>query len=232
MQKLRISNIKLNNLSISNKQIGQLRGAIGRRFKDNNLFHNHSLSGELIYRTPLVQYKIIDKSPLIQIICREDLSNEFNDAVQKVFNDLDDIQLGNRKLKIDEKNIEFVDECIGISEKIETYKIISPMILFNEKNYKKYNSLNIKEKITMIEKIISNHILSLFDKDYPGKGLVLEDIKEKISVSLIDFKPGSVIFKGIRHISILGSFSCNVCLPQYLSIGKKKAYGFGTLIRN
>jgi len=231
MKKLRISNIKLNSLFMSNKQIPQLRGAISSKFIDNDLFHNHSSSGELIYRSPLVQYKVINKTPLIQVICREDLSNEFNNAVKRLFSNLDNIRLGNKNKKIDEKSIEFIDESIGVSENIETYKIISPMILFNEKNYKRYNSLNIKEKILMVEKSISNHILSLFDKDYHGKGLVVENIKERVFVSLLDFKQGSIVFKKVRYITILGSFSCNVYLPQYLSIGRKKAFGFGTLKR-
>ena len=230
MKKICIAEIRLTGLSIDQKQVKQLRGAISNKFPKNDLFHNHSPSG-CIYRAPLIQYKTINGTPLIQIICREDMTEKFHDAVENVFSNLDEITLGKSFIKIEEKDLKFHNYDIGVDNKTRTYKILSPMILFNENTYQAFYRSTAKEKIELAEKILRNNILSLFDKKFIGRGLVVENIDKVIDVSFLKFQQGKVYHKKVNHISVRGIFSCNVCIPQYFSIGKKKSIGYGTVYR-
>jgi hypothetical protein len=54
-----------NNISLKPFQIPKFRGYIGNIFKDCDLFHNHNNEGKLINRYPLIQYKIINGTPLM-----------------------------------------------------------------------------------------------------------------------------------------------------------------------
>ncbi|MEW5815624.1 MAG: hypothetical protein AB1798_09555 [Spirochaetota bacterium] len=42
------------------RQAEKLRGFFAALYKDNDLFHNHTKEGKVIYRYPLIQYKVID----------------------------------------------------------------------------------------------------------------------------------------------------------------------------
>ena len=56
--------LKYKDLSIKARDSEKIRGYFGRKYIDNDLFHNHGKIN-LIYRYPLVQYKTINNIPII-----------------------------------------------------------------------------------------------------------------------------------------------------------------------
>jgi hypothetical protein len=62
----------LNNINLRISQIHKLRGFIGNLFEHYDVIHNHDLNtGKPIYRYPLIQFKLINKTPAIVAITKQ-----------------------------------------------------------------------------------------------------------------------------------------------------------------
>ena len=65
----------------------ELRGFFATRFNEYTLLHQHS-ADKLIYRYPLVQYKMIDSKPMVVGI------NEGAEVLKQIYDKYEEIKLG------------------------------------------------------------------------------------------------------------------------------------------
>ena len=62
----------LNNITLRISQTHKFRGFIGNLFENYDVIHNHDLqTGKPIYRYPLIQFKLINKTPAIVAITEQ-----------------------------------------------------------------------------------------------------------------------------------------------------------------
>ena len=198
-------------------QIHKFRGFIGNLFKNFDLIHNHDLNtGKEIYRYPLVQFKIIDKKPVIIAITKEAIQI-FSD----IFMTLEEIDIEGVKIPVYEKNLEMKNVEFGYSEDLFVYEFISPWIGLNQKNHQKYTDSNDSEKQEILQKSLTGNILSM--SKYLDYWLTSN---QRIKVDL-KLKEVSVKLKGKTMIGFTGIFKTNFLIPDFFGIGKSVSRGFG-----
>lgn len=202
----------------------KLRGFFANEF-ENVLFHNHKEDGSLRYSYPLVQYKIINKEPMILGI------NEGAEIIKNNFLYIREIEIGDKVYHEPESNLKLKTKNLFVnnSHDISTYRydFITPWLGLNQKNYKKYRSkyskVSSKEKTRFLERLIIGNILSF------AKGIDWW-LKEKIILEA-NLEEKEVNFKNKKMIGFKGGFSSNIYLPEYIGLGKSTSRGFGTIKR-
>ncbi|SHH49091.1 CRISPR-associated endonuclease Cas6 [Tepidibacter thalassicus] len=195
------------------RDVEKLRGYIANTFKEEIMVHNHISTFEFNYKMPKIQYKLIDKKLAIFGI---EQGAEFikNNCINVKEIDIEGKIIKNFRTQIiiDNKEFEVADELFS-------YKFITPWLALNQNNYLKF-----KKGEFDLNKQIQNNILSNF-----------KDLGIKVNKKIIakgDFKPIKIIMKDTELIGFKGDFVCNVKIPDYMGIGKRKSIGYGTVISN
>lgn len=215
------STLLLNNVYLKPSQIHKFRGFVGNIFRDHDLIHNHDLkTGKPIYRYPLIQFKLIDKAPVIIAITDRAVK-----IFAEIFMKLDKIVIEDTITPVFEKDLKVEEVEFGYSDEIFMYEFASPWIGLNQKNFKKYNDAGRDEKNEILKRVMTGNILSM------AKHLdcwLSENQKIKIDHKLKETK---VNLKGKSMTAFNGIFKTNFCLPDYLGIGKSVSRGFGAVRR-
>lgn len=199
-------------------QIPKLRGFFSNKFPQNTEFHNHLPGGKFSYKFPQIQYRIINQHPVLIGI------NDGIDILKKVFFDLDEIIISNRKYTLNEKEIILTEKEFGIANEFIDYHFISPWMALNEDNYAKYTRIDKIEQQKLLKRILTGNIISM------AKGLkytIPDDFVIKVEGY---FKPKLVNFKNRKMLCFTGNFMTNFNIPDHLGLGKQSARGFGVVV--
>lgn len=191
-----------------------LRGYLGNKYIDNTLVHNHDGS-KYIYRYPLVQYKVINKKPMIIGI------NEGVDIVSNISMRDDEFLIEDEIVNTYQKDIKIYKENFGITDDYIEYEFKTPWIALNQRNSKVYKEENNIGKEELLKRTLIGNILSL------SKGLeysVLDEI-----ICWISLEEKIVTMKNVKHIGFVGRFKTNFQIPDFLGIGKSVSRGFGVV---
>ena len=215
------STLLLNNVYLKPSQIHKFRGFVGNTFKNHDLIHNHDLkTGKPIYRYPLIQFKLIDKTPAIIAI-----SGRAVNIFAELFMKLDEIVIESMVIPVFEKDLKAEEVEFGYSDEVFMYEFASPWIGLNQDNFKKYNNAGRDEKNEMLKRIMTGNILSMAKHlDYR----LSQDQKIKIDHKLKEIR---VNLKGKSMTAFNGIFKTNFLIPDYLGIGKSVSRGFGAVRR-
>ena len=197
----------------------KLRGHFASRFGEYALIHHHINDNRLLYKSPLIQYKILDGNPFVLGI------NEGADVLQKIHEDIDYLRIGHKDQQIIEKKISLQTDVFGTSESPEIYSFLTTWLALNKKNYETYQRLGTNAKRNeMLEKILVGNIISM------SKGLRYT-VQDPIQANIIKIKEVRTSLKGTPMLGFLGTFSVNFYIPDYWGIGKSVSRGFGTVKR-
>lgn len=209
--------ITFNEVNLRYSDIPKLRGFFSQKFSQYPEFHNHLPAGAFNYAFPQIQYRIIDHNPAL-IVMKDAL-----DIMKKIFFETDHLKVNEKNITINEKQVEMMERDFGQTEKFLEYKLISPWMALNEKNFKKFKSSNKIEQQNLLKNILRGNLLSLSK----GFNYTIPDF-DNISVEGY-FKPLKVNFKNIKMLCFTGEFTTNFFIPDYLGIGKQSARGFGVI---
>ena len=191
-----------------------MRGYFGNFFRKIIEFHNHLDQITFNYKSPNIQYRVIDGNLSILGI------NEGGDILLKSIEKIkiDEIILDEINNKIKEKEIKITFPELEIKDERYNYKFESFWIALNEENYKKYKrgefSLDIQLK---------NNILEFF------KSCGVQAKKRIIASG--NFEEHEIIEKDTTILGFTGTFKTNVNLPDLIALGKRKSVGFGVIKR-
>lgn len=212
-----ITRIRFPEIKLATRDAHKLRGYFGNLFKEHSpLLHNHFQDGSLRYRYPLVQYKVIDKVPMLVGL------NEGAELLPKLFLKMKKIEIDDQQYTISSKNIEAKVVEIGVSEVLNRYEFKTLWMALNQENFKKYQQFqNDSKKTDMLNRIMIGHILGFFSN------MDLR-VEQQIMCS-IDIKEKTTNFKGQKMLAFVGQFVANVDLPDFIGLGKSSARGFGTI---
>mgnify|MGYP005835992125 CR=1 FL=1 len=198
----------------------KLRGFFADKFGEYTLIHQHLTDNELLYKAPLIQYKIFNGKPFVLGI------NQGADVLQKIHEDIDYLKIGRSEYKIKEKNIILKTDYFGIVDETLPYSFLTPWLALNEKNYEKYQCLGTwAKKKDLLEKILIGNIISM------SKSLGYT-VPEPIKASISRMKEIPTTLKSTPMLGFLGTFSVNFEIPDYWGIGKSVSRGFGTVIKS
>jgi len=197
----------------------ELRGAISHLNRNNILFHQHANDEYMVYNYPLIQYKIIEGNGFIVGIDKGAV------AVAKMNLLTKQLYLKNTQYIVEQQTMSFLVPHIGIHDKTKKFKLLSPWLALNEKNYGKYQRLGMHAKRKkMLEKILIGNIISM------SKGLGYT-VPAPIEANITEIREIQTSLKGNPMLGFLGTFSVNFEIPDYWGIGKSVSRGFGTVKR-
>ncbi|TSA23654.1 hypothetical protein D4R71_08205 [bacterium] len=207
--------LEFNGIEIRNSDIPKFRRYISRKYPNYDIIHNHLKDGSFRYSYPLIQFKTIDHKPAIIGI------NEGIELLKKVFMEIEDIQIGDRRKVINEKSILLKEEEFGAADDFIDYRFLSSWMSLNQENYNKYNRMNRYDQMTFLKHILRENLKTISK----GFGYTIPDI----DMVKVDgrFTGKTVNFKNIEMLCFVGSFITNFHIPEYLGIGKQVARGFG-----
>ncbi len=212
------STLLLNHIRLNPSQIHKFRGFVGNLFRDDDLIHNHDVeTGKVIYRYPLIQFKLIDRTPAIIAVTDEAVK-----SFASLFMILDRIKIDDIEIPVYEKDLKIEDAEFGYTNEIFMYKFLSPWIGLNQNNYQIYMKTADKaDRDYMLKRALIGNLLSMskslnywIDKEITADVRVREEM---------------VNLKGKSMIGFTGVFKTNFMIPDYLGLGKSVSRGFGTV---
>jgi hypothetical protein len=208
--------IRFPEIQLNTRDAHKLRGFFGDYFKLHSpLLHNHYEDGTLRYQYPLIQYKVIGKTPTLVAL------NDGAELLSSLFLKINQIRLEDRTYPISSKNIEQRKIPAGIGESLNEYRFDTLWMALNQQNYKEYINLNAEEKADKLNQVLRNNILSF----YKGAGIWLDS---KI-MTKGKFTEKETRFKDKKMLAFGGSFITNALLPPGIGLGKSVSRGFGSI---
>ena len=191
-----------------------LRGYFGNFFRNIVEFHNHLDQITFNYKSPSIQYRVINGNLSILGI------NEGGDILLKSIDEikLDEIKLDGIDNKIEEKEIKITFPELEIKDERYDYRFESFWIALNEENYKKYQKGEFS-----LDNQLRNNILEFF------KLSGVQATKRIIAVG--EFEENKIVEKDTVILGFTGTFKTNVNLPDLIALGKRKSVGFGIIKR-
>ena len=212
----------LSNITLKPHQIHKFRGFMGNLFYDYDLIHNHDLdTGKVIYRYPLIQFKLIDNTLAIIAVTEK--------AVQiftEIFMKLDTVSIDGLDIPVHEKDLKIENAAFGFSNETFMYGFQSPWLGLNQTNHKAYEKMtSTNEKQDLLKRILTGNILSMSKSlDY----MLERDQQIKTDLNV---KTKTVNLKGKPMIGFAGVFKTNFIIPDHLGLGKSVSRGFGMIRR-
>lgn len=192
----------------------QLRGFFATKFNEYILLHQHQ-TDKFLYKYPLIQYKVIDGTPMILSI------NEGTEVLKEIYDKYDEIRLGDSKYTINERGIIVKEQDFGLSDKFWKYQFITPWFALSQKNYHRYYSGSREEQHSLLRKTLIGNLLSVsktLGYTVPG------EIKVDTNV-----RPEKSRLKDTTIMGFTGTFIVNFNIPNYMGIGKSVSRGFGSV---
>ncbi len=197
----------------------KLRGYFGKIFEEHSpLLHNHYESGELRYKYPLVQYKVVNRIPTLVAL------QEGAQLLTGLFLSMKEIKINDTVYPILSKNIKSEMVNIGVSSELKEYRFQTLWMGLNQTNHRQYiNEKESRIKKKLLDRILIGNILSFF------KGLEIRLNKDEILMVTTRLEEKSTKFKDKDMLAFSGSFVVNANLPQRIGLGKGVSRGFGTV---
>ncbi len=191
----------------------QLRGGILNAFPDNE-FHQHDPSGAFIYRYPRVQYQWRNNNGLVL---------GWMESAQKILQlpwlDLN-ISINGNEVRPTDIFLKPASAEFGISERLLHYRLATPVLLFNQKNYAKYKPMKFTDKLYEEDRLLRAQILTSL------KGLNII-FPERLYATFTERRTVTCNYKGQQLTGVLGRFATNAILPDEFAIGHAVSHGFG-----
>ncbi len=224
MTSLPTTTIQFPELQLFARDAHKLRGFFGTFFRERStLLHNHFVNEQgverLRYSYPLVQYKILQGTPMLLGL------GEGSDVLADLFLDMRELNIGGTVYPVLHKNIERKDIICGLTDNLHEYSFQNPWFALNQTNFDHYNTLFDAERLTMLNSILTGNMLSFFK----GAGIWLEG---RIMSSLRVESELPIQFKDHSMIGFRASFTTNVEMPDWIGLGKSVGRGFGTIAKS
>ena len=193
----------------------RLRGFFATTFNEYALLHQH-VTDRLIYKYPLIQYKMLEGGPLVLGI------NEGADVLKEIYDKFNEIKLGETKYSIMERGITMKSEEFGCTEEIHSYRFATPWLALSQDNYPKYLNGSREERKDLLRRILVGNLLSASK----GLGYVA---KEHIRLEVGQMRDEICLLKGMKVTGIRGEFTATFAIPQFMGLGKSVSRGFGAV---
>jgi len=197
------------------------RGAIiGKVGLDKDIYHNHDNNADspkqYHYRYPLIQYRQDRKRPAMifighgipeaqHLFAQPDWSLTFSGRTQTM--NIADMQLRRAPF--------------GVTPDYRYYTLHRWQAL-NEENVKRYYATeDLSERLAILKKILSGHIISF------AKGIDYR-IEERFEVQITEIlRTQTVQYEGIKALTFDVRIKTNLVFPPFVAVGKGVSLGFG-----
>lgn len=182
-----------------------------------SLFHNHDEStGKTLIRYPLIIYHHIGNEFFITGI------DAGADALRLLSNRASDLFPINPFLVVGIKLISDVSLDITLSDDRVRYSLINWLPL-SQSDMNEFSKSQLSVKVAILERKLKTHLEDDFGKYMK---LPLKGIRVQIE-DLLHFDTHRLNYKNHSYLAFSLIFSANALLPDFITLGNGKAYGFG-----
>ena len=211
--------IRFPEIKLATRDAHKLRGYLGNLFKEQSpLLHNHLESGEVLYRYPMVQYKVLKGIPTLVGV------NDGADLLIQLFMRIKTLEIEGQNYPVLAKNIESRQITAGLSNDLHAYRFETLWMALNQKNYADYIKEDEAGRARHLKSLLIGNILSFCKGiNYHVDGTVMANLKvtgEK-----------ETIFKNNIMLAFEADFVTNILLPEGIGLGKQTSRGFGTIAK-
>lgn len=194
-----------------------VRGFFGNLYRNRPEFHGHR-GNTLIYKHPLIQYKVFGGSALI-------IGLKDGAYLLKAVPELEDIEIYYKRRSVIKHNTCNQNVPFGLTDGLIPYSFATPWVGLNENNYQLYLSTRDAGEDTrvLLDRILIGHILSMCKSvGYVVKGKVRVNtrLREDVAVE---------IKEDVKLLAFNGEFETNFLIPEFWGIGGKVSLGYGTV---
>lgn len=185
--------------------------------RQSDLFHNHKSDTVVLYRYPLIQYKVTRRKA--SIVCLESATDDIHYLLQ---NPEMDLRVGDRTANYTIEDIDLHYHQVQTWERSFEYALLNWQAL-NQKHHRRFQELEGDDsaQIDLLTSILRGHILAF------AKGIDWY-VEDRIQVEITRIKEIKPLpFKGKRILAFNLNFRTNVSLPDYIGLGKGSSVGFG-----
>jgi len=208
--------IQFPDIQLQTRDAHKLRGYFGNLFKEHSpLLHNHYEDGSSRYAYPLVQYKVIDRIPVLIGF------QEGAELLVSLFLKIREIDIEGQQFPVLAKNIQQKQCTLTVNQQLYNYSFKTLWMALNQENFRKYLQLDENEKRNFLNHQLQNNILSFY------KGLSFRTSERIMAVTQVEEKQTQ--FKNQSMLAFAGQFTTNAYLPEWAGIGKAVSRGFGTV---
>ena len=203
-------------VEIEDQEKDAFRLCLGKLIKEQSpSLYEHFDDSDASFYYPLVQYKVIGKTPILLAY------NEAAEWLDKLLKDKKKIYFEERVHPISEENIKQARLSINPTGEMIEYEFKSLWLALNQKNFSIYNKLSVEEKKIFLDKNLQNNIISCL------KGLNYY-ATERITVNarLLETRTQ---FKDKKMLGFSGTFITNAILPEWIGLGRLVGQGFGAV---
>lgn len=192
----------------------QLRGALAHAFPEDDRFHQHDETGRELYRNPRIHYRWRNGYGTVAgwLDCAEALLNLpwLNIPVR----------LGGDETHISDALIDTRYARFGLAQELLRYRFAAPVLLFSQKNYRRYQSMSEHAQTRERDLLLRNQMLAAF------KGLGIQ-FPVLLYTAFTECRPVSCRLKGQTLLGMAGEFVSNALLPAGFAFGKSTSHGYG-----
>jgi len=204
------------------KEIPFFRSAVIEKTKRvSSLFHNHKSDTEVLYRYPLIQYKIIDNKA--GIICLNAGTQDIHHLLS--VEDLD-FQIGKNQQNFSVEEVVFSKYEVCTTDTFQHYKLKN-WVALNQDVYPKFLKLqnDVKKQHELLESVLRGNILSF------AKGIEWWiDKRIEVRIKVISKEKKMPLYKNNKSVSAFDvEFETNLNLPEWIGLGKRTSVGYGVL---
>lgn len=208
--------IQFPDIELQTRDAHKLRGYFGNLFKEYSpLLHNHYDDGSARYAYPLVQYKVIDKVPVLVGF------QEGAELLVSLFLKIRELDIEGQHLQVLAKNIQQKQCTLAVNEQLYNYSFKTLWMALNQENFRQFQQLDEAAKGGFLNRQLQNNILSFY------KGLSFRTSERIMVITRMEEK--QTLFKNQSMLAFAGQFTSNAYLPEWTGIGKAVSRGFGTV---
>lgn len=192
----------------------QLRGALAAAFSEDDLFHQHAPDGRPLYRYPRVQYRWNGGTGLVV---------GWEEAAEPLLNlpwlDLG-LRLGSDDVRVAEAGLRMEGAQFGVADRLLPYRLRTPVLLFNQENYARYQSLGPEGQRRERERLLVAQTLVALRE----LGVCFEG---RLYAAFTVARPRPCRYKEQDLLGLAGSFVSNAVLPPGFAVGHAVSHGYG-----
>lgn len=195
-----------------------LRGAVAAQFPENDLFHQHDATDQLVYRYPRVHYRWQGGSGVIA---------GFGDGAESLVRipwaGLE-LRLGKQHLSVIDAHTALRRHAVAPTESLARYRFCSPWLPLNQKNFERYRAMDRAERELERDRLAVAGILMAL------KGLGIR-FGERLFAAFECQGTVPCTYKAQKLMGFRGTLVANADLPDDIAIGKAVSHGYGWLVR-